>query len=210
MNKKILHKIKSSYISSNKYVTCITYSLYVIDIFDRKWRYTKDNSEFELKEEIIKIQNEELKKGYIDPSNYWVYNSEELEGKTFDSLDEIEEIFSSEGFNYDEIKFKSWKLFITTKGGLYYEHYFTFKDYKKLTNLVEKIKKNKIVNLNYWICQGSYEYVNDNLEFNEFKKENEIYKMSYEEYNENRIIDEIEEMIEQDRQPDGSIPGYRD
>lgn len=207
----ILHKIKSSYIQTNEYKVDVLFSLYIIDVFDREWCYTKNTSEYKSKDILINIQKEELKNGYFNPSNYWVYNSEQLIGKVFDSKDEIEEIFSSEAFNYDDIELNSWCLYITTKGGLYYRHSHLFKDYNKLKVLVKKIKEEKIVNLNNWICEGSYEYDIDNPEFNEFKEANELYdEMSYNDYYENKSIEEINNMIENDRLEDSTVPGFRD
>lgn len=187
----------------------------VTDIIGREWRFSGDgpvsgeSESFDLMNDLaIKIKNE----GYFNPKLFWVSSyGEELYGKRFNSIEEVNFVFSYSNEYMDPYgdyePTTSWNLHVTTEGGLFYKHDKIFTDYDKLKKFALKVKNKGLVNLKYWICQGDYPYESE--ESMEGVYEFEERYDSYEDPEE-QAMQEVRDMIEADRLPDGTVPGFRD
>lgn len=198
-------KILTTEITSYELVNRRIYNFSATDIFNRLWRYTGDSNssgEFEIYNDIQKLQIDVKNDGYIDTKLYWVYSDDDyLKGKRFDSVEKVLDVFSNSNTDYEPV---SWQLHATTEGGLYYKHDKVFKDFSQFKKFAMKVKKKDFVNLKYWICMGSYDY-NDSTAHEEFEEKYEYYE-NPEDIANRAVLD----MIESDRLPDGTVPGYRD
>ncbi len=209
-------KVATTRVTNYELVNRTIYGMKVTDTFDREWRFSNDgqlsgeSESFDAMNDLAtKVKNE----GYFDPKLFWVSNScEELEGKIFDSIEEITHVFSySNEFKYDDgLEYEpttSWSLHTTTEGGLFYKHNKIFTNYDKFKDFALKVKNKGLVNLKYWVCQGDFPYDESGSQeaFSEFEKQYDSYEDP-----EERTIQEVRDMIAADTLPDGIVPGFRD
>ncbi|MCD6381435.1 MAG: hypothetical protein J7L43_00455 [Candidatus Aenigmarchaeota archaeon] len=204
-------KVATTEVTSYELITRTIYGMQVTDIFGREWCFSNDgpvsgeSESFDLMNDLaIKIKN----KGYFNPKLFWGSGDErELYGKRFDSIEEVNYVFSysNEYGDYELTTF--WNLHVITEGGLFYKHDKIFTDYDKLKEFALKVKNKGLVNLNYWICQGYYPYEGEaSMEaIYEFEERYDSYEDP-----EERVMQEVRDMIEADRLPDGTVPGFRD
>ncbi len=89
-----------------------------------------------------------------------------------------------------------------TKDGLEYRHEKTFHSYEKIKEFALKIKDNGVINLEFWKCLGDYDWENDAHE--------ELEEDYYDDGSEDRANQDVLDMIEADRLPDNTVPGFRD
>ncbi len=96
-----------------------------------------------------------------------------------------------------------WRLHVITKDDLYYRHNKEFTDFHKLEEFAIKVEQKAFINTKYWEYLGEYNYEYSAYIDNNFQED------YYYDDSEERAIKEVDEMIEADTLPDGTVPGYR-
>ena len=157
-------KISSVEVTSYELVDRTIYSLSVVDVFNRKWRFSGniDNDfqgESESYSDMKQLEEKLQELGYFEPEDFLVSsNEEELYGKRFNSIEEVVYLCSNQTLEPD-VDTDIWKLVVCTPGGLHYRHDKEFLNYDQFLKFVTKVKDKGIVNLKYWVCLGDYDYL---------------------------------------------------